>query len=113
MKTPLLVFAAMLCLSACQASAPAPIAPPPVPANAGLRPINAPEAEAGGCNGVVARYRAVQDNDHSTGNIADRIYGQIRQEIEAAQRACDQGRDREAQAMIASSRARHGYPNRL
>lgn len=63
-----------------------------------------------GCAGVVARYRAVQDNDLAMGHVAKSVYAQIQREIEAAEKVCAAGQDAKATAMIRASEARHGYP---
>ena len=63
-----------------------------------------------GCSGVIARYRAVQDNDLSMGHVAKSVYAQIKREIEAAEQVCSAGQDAKATAMIRASQARHGYP---
>ena len=66
-----------------------------------------------GCAGEIARYRAVQQNDLSMGNVAKSVYNQIQREIEAAERACSAGQDAKASAMIRASQSRHGYSTRL
>ena len=63
-----------------------------------------------GCSGVIARYRAVQDNDLSMGHVNKSVYAQIKREIEAAEQACSAGQDAKATSMIRASQARHGYP---
>lgn len=63
-----------------------------------------------GCAGVVARYRAVQDNDLAMGHVAKSVYAQIGHEIAGAEKACAAGQDAKAVSMIRASQARHGYP---
>ena len=64
----------------------------------------------GGCSGEIARYRAVQDNDLAMGHVAKSVYGQIKREIDAAEKVCSAGQDAKAEAMVRASQARHGYP---
>ena len=66
-----------------------------------------------GCAGEIARYRAVQDNDHASGNVAKAVYLQIQREIAAAEKVCAAGEDAKASAMIRASQARHGYSTHL
>ena len=66
-----------------------------------------------GCAGEIARYRAVQDNDHASGNVAKAVYLQIQREIAAAEKVCAAGEDAKASAIIRASQARHGYSTHL
>jgi hypothetical protein len=66
-----------------------------------------------GCAGEIARYRAVQENDHASGNVAKSVYIQIQREIAAAEKLCAAGQDGKATAMIRASQARHGYSTHL
>ncbi len=66
-----------------------------------------------GCAGEIARYRAVQENDHASGNVAKSVYFQIQREIAAAEQVCSAGADAKASAMIRASQARHGYSTHL
>lgn len=62
------------------------------------------------CAAIIARYRVVAKSDADTGNATASVYAQIDREIRGAEAACVAGRDAEARSLIASSRARHGYP---
>ena len=66
--------------------------------------------EGAGCSGDIARWRAVQDNDYASGNIALKVYDQIKGEIARAEAACAEGHDAAASAMVTASKRRHGYP---
>ncbi len=66
--------------------------------------------EGAGCSGDVARWQAVQANDYASGNVNLKIYNQIQNEIARAAEVCAAGRDGEARKLVASSKARHGYP---
>ena len=66
--------------------------------------------EGAGCSGDIARWQAVQANDYASGNVNLRVYNQIQNEIARAAEVCSAGRDAEARKLVASSKARHGYP---
>lgn len=66
-----------------------------------------------GCAGEIARYRAVQENDYASGNVARSVYSQIKREIAAAERVCAAGDEAKASAMIRASEARHGYSTHI
>ena len=66
--------------------------------------------DGSGCAGDLARWQAVQANDYASGNVNLRIYNQIQAEIADAAAACQEGRDAQSRKLIASSKARHGYP---
>ena len=109
MKPFIVVALAAFALAAC--NAPAPQAPaPPAPGSVAVTPQNFQLPEGSDCKAVIARYRAVQDNDLSMGHVARSVYAQTQREIAAAEMVCAAGRDAEAKAMIAASEQRHGYP---
>jgi hypothetical protein len=108
---PPLVFAAFA-VAACNAPAPQ-ASVPPTPGSAAVTPSNFQLPEGGDCSAVIARYRAIQDNDLSMGHVAQSVYRQIKRETDAAERACAAGHDAEAKAMIAASEKRHGYPTNI
>ena len=108
MKPFIVVALAAFALAAC--NAPAPQATPPSPGSVAVTPQNFQLPEGSDCKAVIARYRAVQDNDLSMGHVARSVYAQIEREIAAAEKVCAAGRDAEAKAMIAASEQRHGYP---
>ena len=103
-----LVFAAFA-LVACNAPAPQASAPP-APGSVVVTPSNFHLPEGGNCAADIARYRAIQDNDLSMGNVAQSVYNQIKREIGAAESVCSAGHDAEAKSMIVASKRRHGYP---
>ncbi|MFO1116364.1 MAG: hypothetical protein U1E28_11810 [Beijerinckiaceae bacterium] len=104
---PILACAGALALAGCNSSAPPPQAAMPQ-ARAGLTPAALPQGA--GCTNEIARYRAVIDNDHSTGNVGDNVWKQIEGEIASASAACAAGKDGEALALLRASKSRHGYP---
>ena len=104
----LLAALAALTLAAC--NTPTPKTPPPAPGSVAVTPQNFAMPEGSDCKAVIARYRAVQDNDLSMGHVAKSVYNQIQREIAGAEAACAAGRDAEAKALVAASEQRHGYP---
>jgi hypothetical protein len=106
------VFAA-LALAACNSSAPAPEASATEADTTGsvaVTPADFQMPEGEGCAGDIARYRAVTDNDHSMGHVAQSVYNKIEKEIAEAEQQCSDGHDAQARATILASRKRHGYP---
>jgi hypothetical protein len=102
---------AVLALCACNANAPGPSASAPVPAVSRVAASPDFQLPAGApCAGDIERWKAVQANDHKTGQVDDAVYSQIAGEIANASAACQSGRDGEARAMVSASRRRHGYP---
>jgi hypothetical protein len=112
MKSAAPLILAGFAIAACNAPAPQASAPP-TPGSIAVTPPNFSLPEGGSCSAVIARYRAVQDNDLSMGHVAKSVYDQIRREIAAAEAACSAGRDAEAKSMVAASERRHGYPTDL
>jgi hypothetical protein len=112
MKTILLMstLAAALALAGCNSSAPAPQASAPPSGRIAMTPPGFKLPDGAGCSGEIARYRAVMDNDHSTGNVNDSVYNQINGEISGAAAACSSGNDGQAMALLRASKSRHGYP---
>ena len=122
MKAAVLAACATLILACCASANGAGLMPPdtvvaqteaPKPNSIRVAPRDFKMPEGAGCTGDIARYRAVQDDDLAMGQIAQSVYKQIHAEIEAAERACAAGHDKEASAMIMASRKRHGYPTNL
>ena len=99
MKLSLVLTAfATLALAAC--NSPSQTAPQaaaaPKPGSVAVTPQGFELPQGSDCKAVIARYRAVQDNDLSMGHVAKSVYDQIQREIAAAERACAAGRDVEA-----------------
>lgn len=114
----MLAIGAALALAACtqtsqQAAAPQ-AAAPAAPSYAGTAPGVTPAGfrlpEGTGCQGDVARWAAIQDNDLKTGHVSKSVYDNIQKDIAAARAACSAGNSAQASAMIRSSRTRNGYP---
>ncbi|MDE2578359.1 MAG: hypothetical protein KGL46_06115 [Hyphomicrobiales bacterium] len=102
----LMLSIAALTLSACNANRPAPVAAAPQASQGAAAPLPAGAA----CSEQIARYRAVADQDHQTGNVNESVFKQIDSEIGAASAACRAGNDAQAIALVRASKSRHGYP---
>ena len=63
-----------------------------------------------GCQGDVARFRAVMSNDYQTGNVNLSVYKRISAEIDDADRVCVAGEGAKGTAMIHATRSKFGYP---
>lgn len=93
-------------LAACNQTA---SGPAPVPASTNVTPSGFRMPEGSGCQGEIARYRAVMSNDLAMGHVNRSVYNGVEREIGQAEAACAAGRDAEAQRMIRATKARHGY----
>jgi len=67
----------------------------------------------GNCTNEIARYRAIQEQDHEMGHVAVSVYNKIKKELAAAEVACSAGQDAKAKSMVNASKLRHGYPTGL
>ena len=82
----------------------------PQPGSISVTPPGFQLPAGGDCQAEIARYRAIQSNDLAMGHVAQSVYNQIKNEIAAAERECNAGRDAQARGMIIASKKRHGYP---
>ena len=112
MRTYAPLVLAAVALAACNTPAPQ-ASPPPTPGSLAVTPPGFQMPEGGDCGAVIARYRAVQDNDLAMGHVVKSVYAQIKRETDAASQACAAGKDAEAKRMVAASEQRHGYPTNL
>ncbi len=112
MKPILPLFLALL-LAACNAAATPPQAAAPETTGAVAVTPQGSLPEGGACESDIARYRAIQENDHAMGHVAQSVYDKIKQEIAAAEAECSEGHSAHARAMILASEKRHGYPTGL
>lgn len=113
-RNALLALATSLALAACQTAAEAP-APQPVAAQPAAPPpyVTRPDfrlPEGGGCAGDLARFRAVIDNDLTTGHVAREVHGRMVANLAGPEAACRAGRAGEAAAGLRAVRQRYGYP---
>ncbi|WP_210484857.1 hypothetical protein [Microvirga antarctica] len=100
------VIAAALALSAaaCTQTGGSPAPGTPVGTGAAFRMPEGP-----GCQGEVARYRAIMANDLAMGHVNQSVYSRVDKEIDRADAACSAGRDAEAIRMIEATKGRYGY----
>ena len=83
----------------------------------GLAPTTAVSAGAGPfrlpadapCAGEINRYQTIVRSDLDTGNLEQKVYAQIEAELSRAASACSAGDGGQAHALVAASKARHGY----
>ncbi len=90
-------------------------ASPPAPATyaaapTGVTPSSFKLPEGSGCSGAVSRLNAIIDNDLETGHINPKVHKAMKSELDSAAAACSAGKDAQAEAMVAATRKRHGYP---
>ena len=97
---PLVTIGFTLALAACNSTQPQAVAtsaPQAAAADpyrntpAGVTPQGFTLPEASGCQGEVARWAAIQDNDLKTGHVSKSVYDQIQGEIAQARAACASG----------------------
>lgn len=81
----------------------------PTAASTTVTPSGFRMPEGAGCQGEVARYRAVMDNDLAMGHVNQSVHGRVSREIDQAAATCAAGRDAEAQRMIRATKSRYGY----
>lgn len=111
-----LALAAAIGLTACNSTQPQASVAAAVPprtesyASAPVTPQGFRLPEGSGCQGKIARWAAIQDNDYKTGNVGKTVFAQIQGEIAEARAACAAGNSAQAIALVRASRARHGYP---
>lgn len=118
-RLPLIALGLCFAVAGCnttQQQASVPAAPAPAAADAyrntpaGVTPAGFTLPQGGGCEGEVARWAAIQDNDLKTGHVSQSVYDQIQGDIGKARQACAAGNSGQASAIVRASRARHGYP---
>jgi hypothetical protein len=103
-----------LSLAACNQEAPAPApqaaATPSGYATQSFTPQGFTLPGGAGCQGDVARFRAVMSNDYQTGNVKLSVYRQISDDIDRADHLCASGDGAQASALVRSTKSRFGYP---
>jgi hypothetical protein len=80
-----------------------PVASAPVAPAAYSLPANA------ACSGEIERYHTIVKSDLDTGNVEQKVYSDIEADLSRAAAACSAGNGPKAHALVASSKARHGY----
>ncbi|MBS7804569.1 hypothetical protein KIH24_08275 [Rhizobiales bacterium TNE-4] len=66
--------------------------------------------DAPGCQGDVARFQALIDNDLANGHTTQSVRDAVTADLSKAQAACTAGRSAEATAMVTATRKKFGYP---
>ncbi len=106
-RLPSIVAAGVAALALCgcneTAGGPGPIASSPLVASSYHMPTGAP------CSSEIDTYQAVVSHDLETGNVEQKVADQIHAEMSRAAAACSAGQNAQAHALVASSKARHGY----
>jgi hypothetical protein len=92
-------------LSACNQTT----ATSPAPASTSVTPSTFSMPTGSGCQGEVARYRAVMSNDLAMGHVNQSVYNRVEREIAQADATCAAGRNADAVRMVNATKARHGY----
>lgn len=92
-------------LSACQSSAPPPVAAVAAAPAAALAPL----PPGSGCGPSVARTQAIVDTDVRTGDLDAPVGTRFSADLAKASQACAAGRDGEAMHLLAAAKARYGY----
>ena len=80
---------------------------PTIAASAGAGPFRLPPDAP--CAGEINRYQSIVKSDLDTGNLEQKIYDQIENELTNAASVCSAGSGGKAHALVAASKARHGY----
>lgn len=95
-------------LSACQSSAPPPVAP-----MAAAPVAAAPAATAlptgSGCGPSIARTQAIVAGDVKTGDLSAAVGTRFGADLDRAGQACAAGREGEAMSLLAAAKTRYGY----
>ncbi len=99
-------LALVLLLCGCNEAQPVASAPPPPPSPA-AKFANLPAGAA--CSQKIHRYQSVLADDLSTGDVEQKVYDQIEQELGQAAADCMDGLGREALQLVHASEVRHGY----
>lgn len=107
----ILCLGAAIALSACNVSSnpTVPAATSTAAAPASAKPDWPTLPEAAKCTGDLNNYQTVLAADVRSGNLNQSVYDEVQTELAKAAQACAAGRDAEAQSLVRSSKARHGY----
>ena len=77
---------------------------------AGVSPNNFSLPDAPGCQGDVARFQALIDNDLATGHTTQSVRDSVTADLSKAQAACTAGQAAQASSMVTAIRKKYGYP---
>ena len=72
-------------------------------------PLSVRDSVDARCGAEIDRFQAIVTSDHETGNVDQKVFDQIEGDLSRASAACAAGRGAEAHAIVAGSKARHGY----
>ncbi|MBB2959961.1 hypothetical protein [Methylobacterium sp. R2-1] len=102
---PRAVFLALLgcALSACQSSAPPPVA------TVATAPTVSALPTGSGCGPTIARTQAIVAGDVKTGDLSAAVGTRFSADLDKAAGACTAGREGEAMSLLAAAKARYGY----
>lgn len=77
---------------------------------AGVAPANFRLPDQPGCEGDIARFQSIIDNDLATGHTTQKVRDAVTADLARAQSACTAGRGAEASAIVTATRKKFGYP---
>ena len=77
---------------------------------AGVAPQNFKLPDEPGCQGDVARFQAIIDNDLASGHTTQKVRDAVTADLNRAEAVCKAGKGAEASAMVTSTRKKFGYP---
>lgn len=97
------VCVAALMLCGCNQTQPVASVPRFAPAKFADLPVGTACAEK------INRYQSVLGADEATGNVAQKVYNQVENELIEAAAACAAGRGNDALSLVHDSEVRHGY----
>lgn len=108
MRAVLLALPVVLALAGCNQTATGQ-APAQQGGNSFVTPSTFKMPTGSGCSGDIARFKAIIGNDDQTGNVGDKVYNQMLEELKRPESLCAAGQEGPARAALASVKARHGY----
>lgn len=71
----------------------------------GLAAVSGPP----GCANPISEYQQIIDRDVETGMLNPGVYNRVSTDLEAAKRACAEGKEKEAVSQLATVKSRYGY----
>lgn len=64
---------------------------------------------SGPCGEQIDQYRHILDQDLEMGHLSKSVFVRVAPEVDKAAAACREGKDAQARAMLAATKARYGY----
>jgi hypothetical protein len=74
-----------------------------------LAAMAGPAAAQSGCNGAIAQFGAVIDNDVKVGHLNKSVYNRIVPDLGRVSQTCQSGKDADAMRALAGLKSRFGY----